>query len=346
MRQSESQDEEGCRIRVASVGGAIMPRKPAARAAEQAAAVYLWELLRLEGPYRDTWTVLAHAENLDVIEGEVNEQAVRRLVTDNLWREGELSEDPRRLDRNGRPTRPWNDRIYDIRNGLRLSPSTLRAFIGAFEMSEEDQERLWRIHAGTETSGRRVPSPRRPVSGLKVPPAEHQTITLHEFHYLGPDGLPHHHETLQCIRSLVDNLTSYPYRFDTDEVRDVKVRLGGKAGGIYHVQDRVYAFDITLDTPLKLHEEVCLRYITRFSYKKHPPPDFRRAVPRTAEAVEIHVFFDKRRLPSAVWFVVWEDWPDGSKILYQEPVSLDANRAVYRCLTQCGGTVVGYRWEW
>ncbi len=322
-----------------------MPRPPAPRPAEQAAAHHLWELLRRNERYRRVWVYMAREENLEVVDGEVNEEAVRRVVVDYLCDKGVI-EEPRPLSEKGKPKRLWKDQIYDARNHLRLSPTTLSAFIGAFDISEDDQARLYRIHSDRVPTGNPTHNPTIQPSGLKVPPAEHATIALHEYHYLGADGLPHHHETNQAIRSLVDELVAYPYRFDTNEVRDVKVLHGGYAGDIYQVQEDVYAVDIVLDTPLKLGQATTLRYITRFRYTDPPRPAFARPIPRTTDLIEIRVTFHKQRLPSRVWFVVWEDWTDSSRILHQEEVVPDVGRSVHRLLTEAGGTVVGFHWEW
>src|SRR5205823_11515526 len=134
------------------------------------------------------------------------------------------------------------------------SPTTLRAFIGALELNEDDQERLYRIHEDREAMGNPLPRPVPLPSGLNVPTAEHQTLTLREYHHVGPDGIPVYHETIQSLRCVVDRMVSYPYRFDTNEVRDVRVIHGGTAGELYPVEDTVYAVDIALDRALALAE--------------------------------------------------------------------------------------------
>ena len=118
---------------------------------------------------------------------------------------------------------------------------------------------------------------------------------------------------------------------------------GGTAGELYHVEDTVYAVDIALDRALALGEATSLRYVTRFRYARQPRLAFVRPVPRTAHLIEIEVFFHKKKMPANVWFTVWEDWSDDSPPLYEERVPPDA---AYRLLTEAGGTVVGFRWEW
>jgi hypothetical protein len=114
--------------------------------AHRAAASALWELLRVDGPYREAWKQVARKEHLSAANGKVNVEAVRRLVLDRLWERGEFDSDPRSHENWQR--RPWKDRIYGVANGRRLSIGTLEAFILAFGVSDDEAEPLRALHAG------------------------------------------------------------------------------------------------------------------------------------------------------------------------------------------------------
>lgn len=309
-----------------------MPKEPPEPAIE-AACRHLWTLLLQEGTkYRRKWELEARERGLDIRTGRGIVEAIRSVLVQYLDRIGELDEGA--VNR-----RAWKDQVYGIKNGDRLTTKTLQVVIDAFEIPEAEAEQLWKLLKD-------VSSESGAITPLNVAPRQHQTLTLHEFHYLGPDGLPRHHETLQCVRSTVPLLRSYPFRFDTNEIRSVFVRHGGIAGPIYHVEQSIYAVDIALDPPLPYGEDRSIRYIVRFAYTKPPWQDFRRVLPNGIEMTEIHVFFHKERMPSTIWWTVWADWLDGSKIASQQPVRLDSRRSVHRLVEGQGGTVCGFRWEW
>jgi hypothetical protein len=68
-----------------------------------------------------------------------------------------------------------------------------------------------------------------PVTPPGVP--RYQTISLHEFHTVGADGLPAMHRTVHVVRAL-EPMHRYPYRFDTDAAV-VEVVRGGTPGPLY-----------------------------------------------------------------------------------------------------------------
>src|SRR6185437_11108690 len=110
-----------------------------------------------------------------------------------------------------------------------------------------------------------------------APTAQHETLSLHELHVLGPDGKPTEHQTIQLIRSTVDGLDSLPYRFDTDELA-VEVVRGGQVGDVYRLTETLWAVDILLTRPLQRGETALMQYRTHFRYRTFPPPEFRRGV--------------------------------------------------------------------
>jgi hypothetical protein len=211
-------------------------------------------------------------------------------------------------------------------------------------MSSEDAEQLWQIRSG-EQQGPLLRG-RKPYSVLPVPPRQYETIALDELHVIGADRLPKRHETRQGIRALVDGLQEYPYRFDTNEIRDVHVSRGGTASPIKHVDGPIYEVTIALDEPLRAGQEKYLTYATTFHYLAAPHPDFRRSLPESVETAGIQVVFATSCLPRKVWWVVWDDWRDGSNVLGEEEIRLAPDNSVYRLALRMGGAVVGFRWEW
>ena len=57
------------------------------------------------------------------------------------------------------------------------------------------------------------------------------------------------------------------------------------------------------------------------------------------------VQFHDTRHPRKVWWVIWDDYRDGS-ILEQEAVSLDSDSCAHRYLTYLENAAAGFRWEW
>ncbi|WBB89839.1 hypothetical protein [Verrucosispora sp. WMMC514] len=170
-----------------------------------------------------------------------------------------------------------------------------------------------------------------PLAGEVSDPPEYQTISLHEFHYLGADGQPASHRTIQDIRSLVDGLTTYRYTFDTDEVEVERVQ-GGIPGEPYRRLNR--------------GEMTSMEYITRFHYSADVEPVFRRVAHRRLEKVAIRVQFDPARLPRQVWWTEWADYRDpDDRVARQHPVELDVENAVYHCVDVVDRSVIGFAWQ-
>src|SRR5262249_14965946 len=154
-----------------------------------------------------------------------------------------------------------------------------RMFVDAFALDGRDAGRLRELLRGSD-SLRVITGEAQALSEawLGGGPPRHETLALHELHILGPDGSPAEHQTIQVIRSLVDNLPSYPYRFDTDELA-VEVIRGGRVGDrIYRIKKELYAVDILLTRPLAAGETTLTQVRTTFFYKTPPAPEFRRGL--------------------------------------------------------------------
>ena len=234
--------------------------------------------------------------------------------------------------------RKLKDRVYRALGGQSLSLGTLRWFIEAFEMSPADTATLLRL-AGTRASDSTV------IGGSVVrrgtlPERHHHTVSLHEWHRVGPDGLPESHRTVHVIRAN-GRLERYPYIFDTDAA-SVRVVQGGRAGQPYALDNGLYAVDIVLTRPLYPGETASMECETTFWYRTPPPPEFRRASIGRIENLDLRVQFHHLRLPAQVW---WSEWPAlDEPPTVSEPVALDAEKSVHRYLDAVENTVVGFRW--
>ena len=169
--------------------------------------------------------------------------------------------------------RKLKDRVYRALGGQSLSLGTLRWFIEAFEMSPDDTATLLRL-AGSHAPGGTVIG-RSLVKPGVLPPRRHRTVSLQEWHRVGPDGLPESHRSLHLIRAN-ERLDRYPYIFDTDAA-SVRVVHGGRASEPYALDNGLYAVDIMLDQTLDVGETASMEYETTFWYRTPPPQEFRRA---------------------------------------------------------------------
>jgi hypothetical protein len=71
---------------------------------------------------------------------------------------------------------------------------------------------------------------------------------------------------------------------------------------------------------------------------------YRRAVVKRAENVDIRVAFHPERLPRGVWWAVW-DGVDGD-VIAEEPAGLDSQHSVHRFMRSLERTVAGFHWVW
>jgi hypothetical protein len=231
-------------------------------------------------------------------------------------------------------------------DGTGLTPDTLGQFIAAFGIGSRHATRLWDLMRGSDSvrviSGQLNPTDEAYV---RADPPRYETLSLHELHVLGPDGAPAEHQTIQVIKSTVDGLGSYPYRFDTDELV-VDVIRGGRIGDhIYRVSDTLYAVDIVLNQPLATGETTLIQLRTTFFYKTPPEPEFRRGVLRTTNDVTIWVKFHKDRVPKRVWSARW-DRVDHARIVDRQQVELDEELSVHGRFGSVERAIVGFYWEW
>ncbi|MFD9732833.1 hypothetical protein [Umezawaea sp. NPDC059074] len=312
-----------------------------------AASRYLVYLLK-NPPYRATWETIAHQRNLTTHRGELHQEAIRATYVDHLERQGILTETERQIHRSERyltgkqKPRLFKDKVNRALAGSVLTKTTLDEFISAFHISALHAEQLLMILDGADDPLLVIGDVARPDH---LPPPHHETLLLVEEHHLGSNGTPTCHVSEQRIRALKDDLTHFPYRFDTDQI-SVNVIRGGTAGEVTKVGDGIWEAPIVFARPLRFGELAKFKFSSRFRYTSPPQTDFRRAVTGRIESVDIHVKFHRKRIPSQVWWTQWEHYRDGSNIIREEPVELTDELTVDRYLKYVERAVVGFRWVW
>jgi hypothetical protein len=310
--------------------------------ARQAAAEYLRELLLRPGRPRRTWEQYAERTR----HGQVNQLAVAEVLARHLWwhprrqRDGELL--PRQL----------KDTAACALSGRLLSRATLELFIDAFALPDAEQDQLWRLWEGSPrvrmlTGTRAIrPDTANKVAALLGPPG-HQTVSLHDHAFVRADGRIGGVRTIQVLESLRDGLDSIPYIYDTSALT-LRVGHGCEppVGPGSQVKDGPYVLRIPLARTLSAGETISLEYATTFHYQGEVTPDqhqYRRAVMRRVDNIDLRVKFDPEYVPSAIWWAVW-DGVDGG-IIEQHRVQPDSQNSVHRYLRLIEKTVVGFYWE-
>lgn len=299
------------------------------------AGAYLRQLLSAPGPYRDSWQ--RHCERR---RQGLHQAAVATVLSHHLWDTGQAPDHdtalPRRL----------KDRVSRSLSGRGLSPAMLRLFIEAFVISDTEAHELWSLllESGADTP---VLAPGTPLTGPAHATAaqDYRTVTVHDFHRIGPDRFPVEHRTIHVIRA-IDELDTFRFRFDTDAAA-VQVLRGGRAAALTPSgYPGLHAVDITLTQPLQPGETASLEYRTVFAYRTLPEPLMRRLVRSSAMNLEIHVTFDRRALPRRVEWCSWSADHLDSEPLATEPVIPDRAGEVHRYTESVSGAGVGFRWAW
>jgi len=288
----------------------------------------LRELL-LESSYASRWQARINRRQVHAL----HQSGICRVIADYLWTNGLQPVDEEDLPRK------LKDRVHRAMGGHSLSLGTLRWFIEAFEMTPEDTATLLRLAGSPDAHDTVVGGAL--VSPGALPPRRHRTVSLQEWHRVGPDGLPASHRTVHVIQANED-LDRYPYIFDTDAA-SVRVVQGGRCGKPYALGSGLFAVDIMLTHPLRAGETASMEYETTFWYRTPPPQEFRRASSGRIENLDLRVQFHHLRLPTRVW---WSEWPAlDEPPVSSELVELDTDKCVHRFLGSIERTVVGFRWE-
>lgn len=289
------------------------------------AASYLRMLFVRPGELRAAWEKQAgQAPGRQVPPGEVDAVAVADLLNAG-------SADPVPV-----PT------VQAAVDGTALTAPILDRFIDAFDLGPRHASRLRGLLRGSDSVRVITGSALSQVRELE--PARHETLAVHELHTLGADGLPAEHQTIQVIKSTVDNLTAYPYRFDTDQLV-VEVVRGGHLGDRYRVNDNLFGVDIVLDQPLGRGDTTLMHYRVTFLYQTPPPTEFRRGVLGTMRDVTLWVQFHPARVPARVWQARW-DRLDDATIIEEQLVELDGELSAQARYDHVEDSILGFHWSW
>ncbi len=294
------------------------------------------ELLLRPGRYRRKWEQYAERSRL----GQVNQLAVAEVLAHYLW------EHPRATGDADVLPRQLKDTASRALSGRLLSKATLTLFIEAFGFGALEREQLLKLWEGS-AHVRVLSGPRaiRDDQAGALGSPRLKTLSLHDHHYLGPDGLPVRHRVIHVIEALVDGLDRVPCRADTNALTiEVGQGFSGLAGPFYQPITELFVVDMLLAKPLAAGETATLEYSTSFHYPLPPPREFRRVVQYFVENLDIRVEFHPDKLPSEVVWAVW-DGMDGP-IVAREHVALDSQFAVHHYLRLAEKTAVGFHWDW
>jgi hypothetical protein len=227
-------------------------------------------------------------------------------------------------------------------DGTELTSATLERFIEAFDLGPRHATRLRGLLRGSDSVRVITGSALSELRALQ--PSRHETLAVHELHTLGADGLPAEHQTIQVIKSTVDELSTYQYRFDTDQLV-VEVVRGGRVGDVYRFNESLYGVDIVLDRPLGRGETTLMHYRMTFGYLTPPPTEFRRGVVGTMRDVTLWVQFHPDRVPARVWQARW-DRLDDATIIEEQLVELDGELSAQARYDHVEDSLLGFHWSW
>lgn len=310
----------------------------------RAASHYLQQLLLKPGAYRQSWEQYVSRER----RGTINQLAVAEVIARHLWSAPRSPADaevtPNQL----------KDTVSRALTGRLLSRPALTLFIESFGFSEHEAARLWRLWNGSASIGvmagsHAVPAQTQRELAEMLGPPRHQTLSLHDHVYVGGDGRIDRVRMLQVIEAIAQGVDRIPFLCDPN-VLTVEVAQGGKelSGKVQQIRDDMCYSEILLARTLDLGETITLEYWITYRYPGDPADpaerEFRRAVMRHAENLDMRVEFHPDRRPAQVWWAHW-DGADGD-VIGREPVTLDSQCSVHRYVRSLDKTVVGFCWQW
>jgi hypothetical protein len=322
-----------------------MPRGITARPdGRLAASNYLQQLLLKPGRYRQSWEQYVSRER----RGTINQLAVAEVIARHLWTS------PRSPADAGVTPHQLKDTVSRALTGRLLSRPALALFIGAFGFSEHEASRLWRLWNGSAAisvmSGTHaVPMMAEQSLAETLGPRRHQTLSLHDHVYVGSDGRIDRGRTMQVIEAIEQGVDRIPFLCDTKTLT-LEVGQGGKevSGEVRQIGEEVFSTEIMLARTLDLGETLTLEYWTTYRYPGNladpEEREFRRAVIRHIENLDMRVEFQPETLPARVWWARW-DGIEGS-VLEREVVTLDTEFSAHRYLRSLDKAVAGFYWQW
>lgn len=311
---------------------------------QRAAAEYLRQLLLKPGRYRDAWQCRVARPRDDVI----NQMAVAEVIV------GQLRSAP--VHPGDAQMMPYQlgETVSGALAGLQLSKQTLELFVDAFGFLEHEAERLRRLWVGTArisvlSGSHAVPTQAERDVDHALGPRKHQTISLHDHVWVDGDRRIDRVRTLQVIQSTTDGLARIPFVCDTN-VMTIDVGHGCKqlADEVRQIGDDMFATEFILARSLDQGETLSLEYLVSYRYPGDPADpaerEYRRAVMRSVDNLDLRVEFHPDRRPARVWSAHWDGVEGG--ILDQDLVTLDSQHSAHRFLRSLDRTVVGFHWAW
>src|ERR1700732_3307309 len=213
----------------------------------QAAASYIRECLRRPGRYRRKWEQYAERSRV----GQVNQLAVAEVIAHYLGQQ------PRAQGAWDVLPRQLKDTASRALSGKLLSKATLVLFMDAFGLGAGEREQLLKLWEGS-AHVRVLSGPRaiRDDKAVMLGSRKVKTLSLHDHHYLGPDGMPVKHRVIHVIEAIADGVDRIPYRADTN-ARTMEAGQGfsGPAGPVYSPLAELFVVDMLLAKPLLAGEK-------------------------------------------------------------------------------------------
>lgn len=293
----------------------------------------LSQLLRTEGSYSRKWRAVGKRLRSD----QVPPAAVSQVIAQYLWDIGEYSDTDIDLPRKLR------DRIRRALLGEQLAGETLNWFIGAFDMSDQDSQRLWANFSGDAVAREEGIVDTVPVERPYGKRQWHRTMTLFERYIFAADGSYELRRTLQVIQAIEDDVDSYLYNHEP-YVQRIHVLYGGHVGQHYEYGGGLVSDDIAFGRQLNTGQRTAFEYETHFEPGVHFVTEVRRAVRARVENLDFAIQFSADKLPTAVWFCAWPDHYIGDPVL-RESLPLN-DGAAHRFVPYAQQTVLGFLWEW
>lgn len=287
------------------------------------AASFLRELLTGDPRYRRIWS--AHVDRGG---GSPNVDAVSRVLVDYLWRVS--------IDGGPPGPRSLRDKVRRALNGEVFTTNTARLFADAFGFGGEDRDRLLSLLVDSAAEYD-VGDARVRVGGA------YRTLSLVEYHLIGPDRAPAQHRTIHTIEALADGVDHHDYCFDAHCV-EVEAAFGATAAPVRpHELPGFFYSRLTLDEPMSVGDVRMFEYVSTFCYEEPPDPVFRRRFGPHPTNVTVRVQFDDACLPLRVFRSEWASL-DG------DPASmtpLQMNGSAADCHWNfISSAIVGLCWEW
>jgi hypothetical protein len=300
--------------------------------------------LQKPGDYRQSWEQYVSRER----HGTINQLAVAEVIARHLWSSPRTPSDahvtPHQL----------KDTVSRALTGRLLSRPALALFIEAFGFSEHEAGRLWRLWNGSVSisvmSGTHaVPVGAEAEVDRAIGPRRHHTLSLHDHIWVDADRRIDRARTMQVIEANAQGVDRIPFLCDTS-VLTLEVGQGCKelGGEIRQIGPDVFATEILLARTLDLGETLTLEYWLSYRYPGDPADpaerEYRRAVIRQVDNLDMRIEFHPDQLPAQIWWAHW-DGTDGS-VLERESVTLDCQHSVHRYLRSLEKTVAGFYWRW